>query len=106
VLKKDFLEPFTVNGLPLHTQWFMQDGVTPHIANVVLHLNTDLVFASYQTAVQIGTVAETCDRVSLDLISCDFLLWLFFKEAFPQKPFTDLGMTGMLAEFVEGLRKT
>jgi hypothetical protein len=36
----DFLPPFMANGLPLHTEWFMQDGVTLLIAKIVLHLNT------------------------------------------------------------------
>jgi hypothetical protein len=43
MLQNNFLPPITANGLPLYTQWFMQDGVAPHIANVILRVN--IVFA-------------------------------------------------------------
>jgi hypothetical protein len=33
-------------------------------------------------------------------------LWSILKEVFAQKQFIGLEMTGMLAEFTEGLRKT
>jgi hypothetical protein len=40
MLQNDFLLQLSANGLPLHTQWFMQDGAAPHTANSVLDLNT------------------------------------------------------------------
>jgi len=97
MLPNDFLPPFVVNGLPLHTQWFMQDGVVPHIANIVLHLNT--VFGPCVMSIRYPD-RHNCGN-SPDLNPCDFFLWGFLKEVFPHKPFTELKMTGMLAEFAE-----
>lgn len=41
MLQNDFWPQHIANGLPLHTQWFMQDGARQHAANVLLdRLNT------------------------------------------------------------------
>jgi hypothetical protein len=90
------------NGLPLHTEWFMQVGVTPHIGNSVLHLNT--VFG-LQVTTNCYPDRHSCGNfwplVNPDLNPWDFFLWGFLKEVFPHKPFSELKMTGML-----GLRNT
>lgn len=31
-----FMSHLIATGLPLNTQWFLQDGVTPHTENIVL----------------------------------------------------------------------
>jgi len=67
------LPPFMANGLPLHTEWYMQEGVTPLIAKTVLHLNTvfgpHIMSNCYPDRHNCGNFWP---RVSLDLNPCNF----------------------------------
>jgi len=36
VLENSFIPHILATGLPIHTQWFIQDAARPHAANVVL----------------------------------------------------------------------
>jgi hypothetical protein len=41
MLHNTFVLNLLATGLPLHTQWFMQDGGRPHTANIVLDFLRD-----------------------------------------------------------------
>ena len=36
MLENSFMPNILATGLPIHTQWFTQDGARPHTANVVV----------------------------------------------------------------------
>jgi hypothetical protein len=42
VVRNTYVPQFLATGLPLQTQWFMQDGARPHIVNVVLDFLHDI----------------------------------------------------------------
>jgi hypothetical protein len=41
MLRNTFMPHLSATGLPLQTQWFMQDGARTHTANVVLDFPHD-----------------------------------------------------------------
>jgi hypothetical protein len=45
-----FVPHFIATGLPLQTQWFMQDGARPHTANVILDFLHDTFDSPSQTS--------------------------------------------------------
>jgi hypothetical protein len=85
----------------------MQDGVILHTANFMLDLNT--VFGPHIMSNRYPyqhNCGNFCSHIIPDLNPSNFFLWGFLKEVFAQKQSIELEMTGILAEFTEGLRKT
>jgi len=84
----------------------MEDGVTLHTAFFMLDLNT--VFGPHIMSnhyLDQHSCGNFWLHVFPDLNPCDLFLWGFLK-VFAQKQSIKLEITGMLAEFTEGLRKT
>ena len=76
-------------GLPIHTQWFMQDGARPHTANVVL----DFLYETFNLRVMSHRFPERREGGKLwpphspDINPCYFFLWGFLKEkVFQRRP--------------------
>jgi hypothetical protein len=81
MLQNNFLPPFMANGLPLHTQCFMQ--TLPYMWTLFWPSHhVELLSRSAQ-------LQNFWPHVSPDLNPCDFFLWGFLK-AFPQKPFNTI----------------
>ena len=77
-----FIPQLLARGLPMNTQWFMQDGARPHTANLVL----DLLHENFENRVMSNRFPERFHGGSMwpphspDLNPCDFFLWGFMKE--------------------------
>jgi hypothetical protein len=101
MLQNDFLPQLMVTQLPIGTQWFMQDGATPHTANVVLNfLNT--IFSPH-IMLHHYSQGHNCGHfwppLSPDLNPCGFFLWGFLKEKmFPMKPLNVTEMRAMIIQ--------
>jgi hypothetical protein len=82
MLQNDILVQLTAKGLPMPTQWFMQDGAMLHTANVMLDfLNT--VFGPrimLNCCPDHHNCGNSWPSLSPDLNPCDFFLWGFLKE--------------------------
>jgi hypothetical protein len=73
--------------LPISTQWFMQDGATPHTANVMLDF-LNIIFSPRVMSHRYPkhhNCGHSWPPLSPDLNPCDFFLWGFLKM-FPMKP--------------------
>jgi len=74
--KTSFIPHLLAKGLPIHTQWFMQDGAHPHIANVVL----DFLYEMFNLCVMSHWFPECheggklCPPHSPDINPCNFFL--------------------------------
>jgi hypothetical protein len=109
MFQNDFLPQLTANSLPLHMQWFMQDGVTLHTSDFVLGLYT--VSGCHVTSNccpdwhNCGKILATCHPWPESL----WLFWgwegCFLKGVFAQKPANELQMRGMLAELCRGIEE-
>ncbi|KDR14426.1 hypothetical protein L798_11743 [Zootermopsis nevadensis] len=74
-------------GLPMQTQWFMQDGARPHTANMVLdflHETFDLRVISHRFPER-HEGGKMWPPHSPDINLCDFFMWGFFKEKVYQR---------------------
>ena len=86
-MENSFIPHFLATGLPIHTQWFMQDGASPHTANVVL----DFLYETFNLRVMSHRFPERHEGGKLwplhspDINPCDFFLWGFLKEKVFQK---------------------
>ena len=89
MLENSFIPHLLATGLPIHTQWFMQDGAHPHIANMVL----DFLYEMFNFCVMSHQFPECHESGKLwlphspDINPCDFFLWGFLKEkVFQRRP--------------------
>jgi len=91
VLGNSFVPHLIATGLPFDTQWFMQDGATPHTANAVLdvlHETFGPRVISHRYPARHGR-GQSWPPNSPDINPCDYFLWGYLKEkVFPQKPAT------------------
>jgi hypothetical protein len=101
MLQNDFVPQLMATQLLIGTQWFMQDGATPHTVNVVLDfLNT--IFGPRVMShryPQRHNCGQFWPPLCLDLNPCDFFLWGFLKEnMFPIKPRNVMEMRAMIIQ--------
>ena len=87
MLKNSFIPHLLATGLPLHTQWFMQDGACLCTANVVL----DFLYETFNLRVMSHRFPECHEGGKLwpprSPDPCDFFLWGFLKEkVFQRRP--------------------
>jgi hypothetical protein len=77
-----FVPHLLATGLPLQTQWFMQDGAWPHTVNIVLdflHDNFDSRVISNRFPNRFAC-GQNLPPNSPDLNTCDYFLWGFLKK--------------------------
>jgi len=89
MLENNFISQLLATGLPIHTQWFMQDGARPHTAILVL----DFLYETFNLHVMSHRFPEHHEGGKLwpphssDINPCDFFLWRFLKEkVFQRRP--------------------
>ena len=89
MLENSFIPHLLATGLPIYTQWCMQDGAHPHTANVVL----DFLYETFNLHVMSHRFPERHEGGKLwllhspDINPCDFFLWGFMKEkVFQRRP--------------------
>lgn len=89
MLRNQFFPQLMAKSLPMHTQWFMQDGARPHTANVVLdflheRLGLNVMSNRFPERYEGGRMWPPH---SPDINPCDFFLWGFLKEkVYHRKP--------------------
>jgi hypothetical protein len=77
MLHNNFMLQLIATGLPIITQWFMQDGARPHTANVAL----DFLYESFGPGVISHRFSGRHDYGQVwpphspDINLCDFFLW-------------------------------
>jgi hypothetical protein len=74
MLRNTFVPHLPATGLPLQDQWFMQDGVRPHTANVVL----DFLHDSFDSRI-ISYLFPDCFSCDVTTFFGDFLKKRFFR---------------------------
>jgi hypothetical protein len=101
VLQNDFRPQLTATQMPLHTQLFMQNSITPHTANTVL----DFLDTTFSLCIISHHYPDhhNCEHFwpphSPDAKPCDYFLWGFLKKKlFPQKPATLTELTAMIIQ--------
>jgi hypothetical protein len=87
LLQNNFVPELVATQMPLHTQWFMQDGATPHTANKALNFlqNTfGALIISHRYPLLLLSLTATPQT---QLEPMRLILWDFLKErAFPPRP--------------------
>lgn len=90
MLRNDYLLKLLATDLPTDTQWFMQDGSTPHTDNVVLNiLNSvfgDCVISNCHSGCH-NTLFFTISLISFSPFESGFKLLWFFMAIFKRKTF-------------------
>jgi hypothetical protein len=101
VLRNTSVPHLLATGLPLQTQWFMQDGARPHTVNVVLDFLQD-AFDSRVISNRFPdrfASRQNWPPNSPDLNPCDYFLWGFLKEKlFPKKPQTIMELRALIIQ--------
>ena len=71
----------TAKNLDPYSQWFMQDGASPHFRTIVQNfLNQSIIFQGGTPGRTIGRgLANNWPARSPDLTPCDFFLWGYLK---------------------------
>jgi hypothetical protein len=75
-----FVPQFIISGLPLHTQWFINDGVTPQTANIASDFLHDtfgprVISHTHTAGHRLGEIGHSTDW-TLHINLCDFSLGL------------------------------
>jgi hypothetical protein len=97
MLHNTFVPHLLATGLPLQTQWFMQDGARPHTANVVLDIFVSRVISNRLP--DRFARGQNWPPNSLDLNPCDYFLWGFLKEkTFPKKTQTIMELRALIIQ--------
>lgn len=105
MLRNQFFPQLMSSGLPLQTQWFMQDGARPHTANVVLdflHERLGLRVLSNRFPERYG--GGMWPPHSPDINPCDFFLWGFLKEkVYLRKPENAVQLRAIIVELCRAI---
>jgi hypothetical protein len=100
---------FITTGLPLDTEWFINDGVTPHTANIAsafLHDTFDsrVISHTHTTHHRLGETGHPTDW-TLHIHLCDLFFGLTLKEC--QLPLSAIKVralnVGMCSESIEDM---
>jgi inhibitor of nuclear factor kappa-B kinase subunit alpha len=94
LLNNKFLPELRKRSTDINSEWFMQDGATPHTANKVLDMLHDtfderVISRRYPEVKQCGV---TWPAHSPDLNPCDFFLWGYLKSVVYKPRPTDTAM--------------
>jgi hypothetical protein len=83
MLENEFMPTLLATQVPIRTQWFMQDGATPHTADSVLvflrGVFDDRVMSHHYPQYN-NNGGYFWPPLSPDLNPCDFFLWGYLKE--------------------------
>jgi hypothetical protein len=101
MLRNTSVPHLLATGLPLRTQWFMQDVARPHTANVVLDFLHDIfdfrvISNRFRDRFACG---QNWPPNIPDLSPCDYFLWGFLKEKiFQKKPETIMELRAQIIQ--------
>lgn len=104
-----FVPQFIITGLPLHTKWFINDGVTPHTPNIAsdfLHytFGPRMISHTHTAHHRLGEIGYPTNW-TLHINLCDLFFGLTLKECqFPSSPIKVRALNvGMCGEHTEDM---